>query len=84
MNVGIEKQFANYYIPMHPCFQDVIWNDNIKLDEMFKFSLATDIFKVSEIPNVCGMRTVLSWWRWDLLKLCVSYSREGNSWLNMI
>ena len=26
--------------------QDVIWNDNIKLDEMFKFSLSTDIFKV--------------------------------------
>jgi len=28
-------------------FQDVIWNENIKLDDMFKFSLAIDIFKVS-------------------------------------
>ena len=26
--------------------QDVIWNDNITLDDMFKFSIAIDVLKV--------------------------------------
>lgn len=27
--------------------QDVIWNENITLDDMFKFSIALDVAKVS-------------------------------------
>ena len=30
----------------HYIFQDVIWNDNITLDDMFKFSISLDIAKV--------------------------------------
>jgi hypothetical protein len=26
--------------------QDVLWNDNMKLDDMFKYSIANDLLKV--------------------------------------
>ena len=36
--------------------QDVIWNENINLDEMFKYSIAIDLMKVglnNKKKNVC-------------------------------
>ena len=34
--------------------QDVIWNDNITLDDMFKFSIAIDVLKVAIIYSTCA------------------------------
>ena len=46
-------------------FQDVIWNENIKLDDMFKFSLAIDIFKVSLQGGRKGVYRGVGSGEWD-------------------